>query len=77
MPDELADLFKRYVKEALAEYFREMQREGEELGFLPPFWLVPRGEWRRYYRDVGERFERNMARFESSVSRLATLVAKP
>lgn len=77
MPDELADLVKRYVKEALAEYFREMQREGEELGFLPPFWPVPRREWLRYYRDVGERFERNLTSLDRSVSVLASLVAKP
>lgn len=77
MPDELADLVKRYVKEALAEDFHEMQREGEELGFLPPFWPVPRREWLRYYRDVGERFERNLTSLDLSVSRLASFVARP
>ena len=66
----LQSIIKRFIKEALHEYFREMWKR-EEFPFPPPpFWYHPR--YRKYYG----RFEDNLEQLDNSVERLSFFVSK-
>lgn len=78
MSDDLGEAIKKYVKEAMHEYFTEIWREfGEkELPYPipPPFWInLPRY---RQYREVYDRFERNMESLSESVQFLRSFALK-
>ncbi|MFX0203546.1 MAG: hypothetical protein ACFFCW_46190 [Candidatus Hodarchaeota archaeon] len=77
MADELAEVIKKYVKEAIHECFRDMWREfeGEELPYPPPpMWFhlsyLPR------YRDLYDRFDRDVESLSHSVQFLRDLAIK-
>ena len=73
MADDLGDLIKRYVKEAVHEYFREMWGEGQEREGPFPFWPSHR-EWMRY-RDIEGRFEHNVAALQESVGTFRAMLS--
>jgi hypothetical protein len=77
MAEELAEVIKKYVKEAINEYFRDMWRqfEGEELPFFPPpMWVHPR--YFQRYREVYDRFDRDVASLSDSVRFLRSFALK-
>ena len=76
MADELAELIKKYVREAIDEYFRTTWQDyGEgELPHPPLLFIHPRHF--RGYRESYDRFNRDMASLSHSVQFLAEITAK-
>ncbi|MGH2361672.1 MAG: hypothetical protein ACRDGM_14165 [bacterium] len=72
MADELRDLIKRYVKEALDEYLQEVWSERPN-DVEPP----PARFWPLLYRDVGRRLDRSVSALEYSVAEFGRLSAQP
>ncbi len=73
MTDELSEIIKKYVKEAIHEYFRDMWREfeKEELPYPPPLiWLHPRHF--QSYRKLYDSFERDVESLSHSVKFLSS-----
>lgn len=78
MSGDLGEAIKKYVKEAIHEYFMEIWRESGEKEFPyplpPPFWIDPRRY--RQYREVYDRFERSVETLSDSVQFLRSFALK-
>ncbi|MEJ5377087.1 MAG: hypothetical protein WHX93_10955 [bacterium] len=77
MADELPEVIKKSVKEAIHEFFSHMWQEfeGEELPSLPSLLSVHLRYFLRY-REVYDRFERNVQSLSDSVQLLRSLALK-
>jgi hypothetical protein len=78
MSDDLGEAIKKYVKEAIHEYFIEIWQEFGEKEFPyplpPPFLMDPRRY--RQYREVYDRFEGSVDSLSHSVQFLRSFALK-
>ncbi len=77
MAEDLAEVIKKYVKEAIHEYFRDIWREfeGEELPY-PPLPKLFHQRYFRRYRDLYDRFDSDVKSLSHSIQFLREFAIK-